>query len=125
MPILFADFGEAMELPPENVSDEVDQLIQMVEDSEISDWKRPSQLRKAAMLKKLNVVKEQVLDGRFSDAYDKILHDIKPKLTGLKSDENEAPWATRGLKQPWVISFELNEAFRVQCNIILYLLTVT
>ena len=121
--ILFTGFSEAMVLPPDNVSDEVDQLIQMVEDSEISDWKRPSQSRKATMLRKLNVVKELVLDGSFSDAYDKMLHDIKPKLTGLKPDENEDSWTTRGFKQPWIISSELNEEFRVQCNIILYLLT--
>ena len=125
LPILFANFGEAMVMPPDNVSDEVDQLIQMIEDTESSDWKRPSQLRKATMLRKLNVVREQVLDEDFSDAYDKMLHDIKSKLTGLKTDENEEPWTTRGFKQPWVISSELNEEFRIQCNIILYLLTVT
>ncbi len=124
MPILFASFGEAMVLPPDDVSDEVDQLIQMIEDSESSDWRRSSQSRKATMLRKLNVVYKQVLDGDFSDAYDKVLHDIKPKLTGLKTDENEDPWATRRFKQPWIISSELNEEFRVQCNIILYLLTV-
>nr|MDO8085426.1 hypothetical protein [Candidatus Sigynarchaeum springense] len=39
----------------------------------------------------------ELLDGGdFASAYDKLLHDIKPKLTGLKTDENGVPWGT-----PW------------------------
>ena len=123
IPILFASFGEAMVFPPDNVSDEVDLLIQLIEDTESSDWNHPSRSRKATMLRKVNVVIEQILDGNFNDAYDKMLRDIKPKLTGLKTDENVEPWATRWFSRSWISSSELMEEFRIQCNIILYLLT--
>ncbi len=123
LPLLFAGFGETATVPPEDVLDEIDQLIQMVEDTERDDWKWSSRLRKAIMLKKLNVVREQIQDVNFGDAYDKMLHDIKPKLTGLKTDENEDPWAKRRFKRSWISSPDLKVEFRIQCNIVLYLLT--
>ncbi len=42
-----------------------------------------------------------------------MLHDIKPKLTGLKTDENEVPWGNLG---PWIVSEELNDVFKLECN---------
>jgi len=51
--------------------------------------------------------------------YEDLLHDIKPKLTGLKTDENEEPWGNGVFKKPWVICPELQETFQVSCNVIL------
>ena len=51
--------------------------------------------------------------------YNKLLHDIKPRLTGLKTDENENPWGNGVFINPWVIDKIKQEVFRVECNAIL------
>jgi len=48
-----------------------------------------------------------------------LLIDIKPKLTGLKTDENEIPWGNGVFKNPWVISSTAQESLLIQCNQIL------
>ena len=45
-----------------------------------------------------------------------MLHDIKPKLSALKTDENEEAWGNGEFKNPWVVIEELNEMFRLVCN---------
>ncbi|MFX1325653.1 MAG: hypothetical protein ACFE8N_11900 [Promethearchaeota archaeon] len=44
------------------------------------------------MSNKLNELQDMISENSFEEAYDKLLHDIKPKLTGLKTDENELPY---------------------------------
>ena len=114
---------------PPNLSEEVDQLIDMIEESERNDWKWPWRLRKHIMIKKVTRLQEMVEDGEYADAYDKLLHDIKPKLTGLKTDENEEPWSPnkgrwfwRWWFRSWVRDDTLKEDFRLKCNRILTLL---
>ena len=60
-----------------------------------------------------------VSSERLEEAYDKLLYDIKPKLTGLKTDENENLWGNGVFTNPWVNSLELQEILRVSCNEIL------
>jgi hypothetical protein len=111
-----------------NVSEEIDQLIDMIEESSKKDWKRPGWLRKYIMIRKVTRVKAMVDDGNFTDAYDKMLHNIKPKLTGLKTDENEDPWTQNNCRfrwwwwRSWVKSSELKEEFRLKCNRIMTML---
>jgi len=62
--------------------------------------------------------------GEYAEAYDKLLHDIKPKLTGLKTNEFEEPWGNGVFKNPWVNCEELQEMFKVECNQILSHLTI-
>jgi len=50
----------------------------------------------------LEEVKVLILSGEYSEAYDKLLHDIKPKLTGLKVDEEGNPWGNGIFNNPWV-----------------------
>ena len=71
------------------------------------------------MINKINTLKPLISENNFEDAYNKLLHDIKPKLTGLKTDENEDPWDGGIFKNPWVINDELQEALRLICNEIL------
>ena len=73
---------------------------------------------KATMINKLNEVKDLISENDFEEAYDKLLHDIKPKLTGLKTDENENPWGNGVFKNPWVVCPELQGIFHVICEII-------
>lgn len=57
--------------------------------------------------------------GNYTEAYDKLLHDIKPKLTGLKTNENEDSWGNGAFSNPWITCEELQEEFREVCNQIL------
>lgn len=110
-----------------NPIDEVDQLIEMVQDSPKDCWRRPAGLRKHVIIKKLSVVRDLIEEEDYADAYDKMLHDIKPKLTGLKTDENEEPWSRCRWNKlwpwlAWVKCVDLREEFRLKCNSILTLL---
>ncbi len=50
--------------------------------------------------------------GNNSAAYDMLLHDLKPKLTGLKTDEHEVPWGKGVFNNPWVTGAALQWQFR-------------
>jgi hypothetical protein len=68
------------------------------------------------MLDKLTALQELISGEDFAEAYDKLLHDIKPKLTGLKTNENEEPFGNGVFKKPWIICTELREEFRGETN---------
>lgn len=88
------------------------QLIEKIHASDDGCWRKPASNRKNTMITKLNV-----LNGLIpTDAYNKLLRDIKPKLTGFKTDENEETWGNGVFKNPWVICPELREEFRLDCN---------
>jgi hypothetical protein len=97
----------------------MDDLISAIEDSADDCWCNPGANRKSTMIDKLNDVKDLSCAENYAEAYDKLLHDIKPKLTGLKTDENENPWGNGVFKNPWVTCSDLQEAFRTACNAIL------
>ncbi len=99
--------------------DMIDALINMVIVSDDADWRNPAGNRKAEMIGKLGDVRSLVEEGHCADAYDLLLHDIKPKLTGLKTDEDEVPWGNGVERQPWVTNPELQQAFRDQVNPVL------
>ena len=84
-----------------------------------NDWRHPEDNLKASTKEKLNLLIQMVSTDEFCDAYDKLLHDIKPKLTGLKTNELEESWGNRVFVNPWVVDEDLNEEFRVDCNLIL------
>ena len=100
----------------------IDDLIDKIQDSNDDCWRKKASNRKNTMINKLNELKELVSSNNFEDAYNKLLHDIKPKLTGLKTDENEDPWGNEEFENPWVVCDELNEEFRIDCNEILSLI---
>lgn len=85
-------------------------------------WRKPSSQRKNTIISKLSSLQELISQWRFEEAYSKMLHDIKPKLTALKTNENEESWGNGVFKQAWVVCEDLREEFRVDCNFILNLL---
>ncbi|MFX1502690.1 MAG: hypothetical protein ACFFDH_17145 [Promethearchaeota archaeon] len=97
----------------------IDQLIEKIQVSADECWRDPVNNRKDAMINKLNALKNFLSENNLGDLYDKLLHDIKPKLTGLKTDENEDPWGNGVFNNPWVICPDLQEEFRILCNEIL------
>ncbi|PWI46610.1 hypothetical protein CEE45_15960 [Candidatus Heimdallarchaeota archaeon B3_Heim] len=80
----------------------INALKEKIQDSPGSAWKRPTSIRKFVMLIKLNVLKRQVAKNNSEAAYDKMVQDIKPKLT-----------------TSWVINEELQAEFGVDCDNIL------
>ena len=115
----FSDVGA---VTASSAAEEVDQLIEMVHGSDDCCWSRVN--HKKTMIQKLNAVQGLIEDGNYADAYNKMLHDIKPKLTGLKTDESEEPWANHQyggcmFHLAWVECEQLREEFWLKCNTIL------
>ena len=52
----------------------------------------------------------------FFDAYHKLLHNINPKLTGLKEDEYSNSWGKRIFKKPWMEDSYWLEVFNSNGN---------
>jgi hypothetical protein len=77
--------------------------------------RNPAQ-RKAALSDEIQDVIIMVKAKNYCGAYEKLLHDIKPKLTGLKIDENKIPWCKGVFKNPWVIDFNAQKLLRDQCD---------
>ena len=98
---------------------DLEEFKEKIQNSPDECWKKPAQKRKNAICNKIDELQELINEENFEKAYDKLLHDIKPKLTGLKTDENEEPWGNGVHKQPWVTCENLQEEFRVECNLIL------
>ncbi|MFX0049235.1 MAG: PKD domain-containing protein, partial [Candidatus Hermodarchaeota archaeon] len=101
---------------------EIDQLIEKLNDCPDTCWRNSSY--KIPMINKLIELKELVSSNELAEAYDKLLHDIKPKLTGLKTDENEDTWGNGVFKDPWVTCIACQEEFCLDCNRILNHLSV-
>ncbi len=62
---------------------------------------------KAEMIDKLEDLRDLVQAGELREAYDLLLHDIKPKLTGLMTNEDEVPWGDGTFKKPWITNATL------------------
>lgn len=97
-------------------------IIQFKENIQASPdecWKKPAENRKNAICSKLTELQQLITEEQFEESYNKLLHDIKPKLTGLKQDEYEIPWGNGVYKQPWVICSDLQAIYRETCDSIL------
>ncbi|GAG99502.1 unnamed protein product, partial [marine sediment metagenome] len=82
----------------------IEQLMLAIQESPDEQWGDPTDQRKAAMLNKLIELKVLVISLDFGEAYDKLLHDIKPLLTGLKVDEDGVEFGNGIFKNAWVTS---------------------
>ena len=96
---------------------EIDQLISKIDSYPDDCWRNAS--NKNTIEDKLMELKNLVSSDILGEVYDKLLHDIKPKLTGLKTDENEEPWGNGVFDNPWVICKELQDEYCLDCNEIL------
>lgn len=114
------EFDNMEPIPNEdNIISMIDDLIERILESPIECWKNQANQTKNTMINKLTSLKGLINQENFDEAYDKMLYDIKPKLTALKTDENEEPWGNGTFKQAWVLCEDLREEFRILCNNIL------
>jgi hypothetical protein len=97
----------------------IEQLIEKIEASGEGCWRKPASNRKNTMINKLIVLKDLISDISFEAACNKLLHDIKPKLTGDKTKENEESEGNEEFKNPWVTCTELQAEFQLICDEIL------
>ncbi len=79
-------------------------------------WRSPAAQHMQAMVNKLEDLRSQIQAGNNSVTYESLLHDIKPKLTALTTDENEVIWGNGIFKNPWVIDTGLQEEFQAWAN---------
>ncbi len=101
---------------------ELEILKQTMLDSTDSAWRNPAENRKNAMIEKIDECIVLCQNEEYNQCYDKILHDIKPKLTGLKVDEEGNPFGNGIFKNPWVVDPSLQEEFGDATDSILSLL---
>ncbi|MFX0140689.1 MAG: NosD domain-containing protein [Candidatus Hodarchaeota archaeon] len=104
------------------VCQRLENLKQMVIDSPNDAWRKPADNRKNAMINKIDEAIVLCENEEYLECYDKVLHDIKPKLTGLKVDEEGNPFGNGVFNNPWVIDQNLQQGFGEQTNLILGLL---
>ncbi|MFX1467759.1 MAG: FG-GAP-like repeat-containing protein [Promethearchaeota archaeon] len=115
-------FITSLEDMKQYVNWEIDGSIEEIKDSSDDFWRKKND--KATIINKLKALKQLITENEFEEAYKKLLHDIKPKLTGLKTNENEEPWGDGVFKNSWVINDDLQEEFRLICNKILTDITI-
>jgi hypothetical protein len=99
---------------PELPGPSVDGLVAMV--GETDCWKKPVENRQATMMSKLVELQELIDTGFLQDAYDKLLHDIKPKLTALKEDEAGETFGNGVFKNAWITCQPVMDEFEVLCD---------
>ncbi len=109
----------ALNISPDDVIEEIEQMKEDIRESSLSDWRWPPKLRQFIIIRKLNRLQGFIQVGNLDSAYEKLLRDIKPKLTGLRTDEYEDPWCKRNYRFSWIINPDQQEEFRIQCNYLL------
>jgi hypothetical protein len=102
-----------------NFISEIELLKGKIGSSSNECWIKPAENRKNTIIHQLDEVISLVIDKNYDEAYDKLLHSLKPKLTGLKTNEFEEPWASNKFFNSWVTCEALKEEFRITCNLLL------
>ncbi|MBY9021778.1 MAG: hypothetical protein KGD67_12040, partial [Candidatus Lokiarchaeota archaeon] len=98
---------------------EIISLIQMIQETPDDVWGCPATQSKSVMESKLKGVIDYITSLAIECAYDKLLHDIKPKLTGLKENEYGNSWGNGLFKNPWMEDQYWQGVFNSTCNRIL------
>jgi hypothetical protein len=104
---------------PDDFVEEVEQFKDRVSSSPKDCWRWPAKFLKNWMVFKLDRIMDLIFEEKYKWAYMKLLYDVKPKLTGLKTDENEEPWGLCSFYWAWVKCDDLKEEFRIACNALL------
>lgn len=112
----FMAFGKAT---TDDFTFNIDEFKETIQNSLDDSWKKPAQNRKNTVCNKLTELQQLIIEEQFEEAYDKLLHDIKPKLTGLKQNEHGIPWGNGVYEKAWVTCDELRVTFEEECNLIL------
>jgi hypothetical protein len=102
------------------VVEKILELKETVDQSSDECWNKKN--RKDTMLNKIDELLYIAESSLYMEAYDKLLHDIKPKLTSEKKDENGLIFGNGIFKNPWVICTDLQSEFGSLCDEILYAL---
>ena len=85
-------------------------LATMLNATSNSSWSKPWEMRK--MVDEIGMVCKLFDAGYYALAYNMLLHDIKPKLTGLKTDENGTRWGNGVFKNPWIVDLAMRLKLR-------------
>ncbi|MFW9822524.1 MAG: hypothetical protein ACFFE4_06295 [Candidatus Thorarchaeota archaeon] len=75
--------------------------------------------RRNAMVRRITALIDTMAESGpefYGEAYDRLLREIKPKLTGLKTNEEEIPWDGGIYNDPWIIIELYQEILQYTCN---------
>ncbi len=89
-----------------DVTDMLMALHDAIKSTSETDWNNPHNSQ--AMLNKVEELIALAEAGNYAEVYDKLLHDVKPKLTGLKVDENGNTFGDGTFKNQWINNFEFD-----------------
>jgi hypothetical protein len=109
-----------MNLVRELVLDEIAMIEYMIFHAPANYWRNAN--NRNTMLQKVDELISLVTNCMFSDAYDKLLHDIKPKLTGLTDNENGIVFGNGIFKNAWILDGTLRQEFEVHIDAVLWAL---
>jgi hypothetical protein len=104
------------------ILDEISVIEFMIENSPEEYWKSTNSID--TMLLKIDELIILVQTCQMQDAYDKLLYDIKPKLTGLKEDEDGTTFGNGIFKNVWVLDGSLRLEFELHINSVLWALAI-
>ncbi|MCP4762193.1 MAG: hypothetical protein GY870_10455 [archaeon] len=94
----------------------IENLKQKINESSDDYWRNPVSNLKNTMESKIDLSYTFLIFNEYDGAYSKFLHDIKPKLTGLKTDENEIEWGNGIFENPWINDESFQEELCLDCN---------
>jgi hypothetical protein len=119
-----------IELAEEHIKEliyrELDIMRQMVIDSSYKDWRGWARLKKLIILFELDIV-EFLAENNLDRCAYIVMLGIKVELTGSFTDENGESfndWRCCPFVQAWIKDDELREEFLIECNMILWALTL-
>jgi len=98
----------------------IGQLNEAVQSSPDSSWTHPASWLKEAMEDELDCLTSLISYIATNAAYDLLLYDIKPKLTGLETFENETAWGCGRYREPWVVNSALQTEFKIEIDPLLH-----
>ena len=96
---------------------DIDQIIDKIQKTPSNCWNNKNNQK--PMINKLIELKDDVYAYNLGEVYNKLLHDIIPKLTGLKNNEEGIPWGNGVFTNPWITCQNLRDDFKLDFNTLL------
>nr|MDO8112626.1 hypothetical protein [Candidatus Sigynarchaeota archaeon] len=102
------------------VLDEIATIEYMIAHAPANYWRNANNCN--AMLNKVEELIALVTNCQFQEAYNKLLNDIKPKITGLTDNENGVVFGNGIFKNAWILDGSLRQEFEVHIDAVLWAL---
>ncbi len=117
-----AQFVIDIALVKDIVLDEIAVIETMIENAPSEYWRNQNNLQ--TMINKMDELIAFVSNCQFQEAYNKLLNDIKPKLTGVTDNENNVVFGNGVFKNAWILDGTLRLEFEIHVDAVLWALNL-